>query len=61
MPHIYSLLIILASFGCPWCGPSCFILAYLHIIIFLNPINGIPDETSTLVHEPSFEDSIIAS
>ena len=47
IPHIDSPLIILTSFGCPWCGPSWFILACLHIILFLNPMNGIPNETST--------------
>ena len=46
IPHLDSPLIILASFGCPWCGPSCFILAFLHIILFLNPVNGIPNDTS---------------
>ena len=61
IPHLDSPLIILDSFGCPWCGPSCFILTCQHIILFLNPMNGIPDETSALVHEPSFEDSIIGS
>lgn len=61
IPHLDSPLIILASFGCPWCGPSCFILACLHIIFFLNPMNGIPNETYALVHEPYFEDSIIGS
>ena len=54
-PHLDSPLIIL------WCGPFCFILACLHIILFLNPMNGIPNETSALVHEPSFEDSFIGS
>ena len=53
IPHLDSPLIILASFGCPWCGPSCFILARLHIILFLNPMNGIPNDTFSLVHEPS--------
>jgi len=61
IPHLDSPLIILASFGCPWCGPSCFILACLHIILSLNPMNGVPNEISALVHEPSFEDSITGS
>ena len=59
--HLDSPFIILASIGCLWCGPSCFILACLHIILFLNPMNGILNETSALVHEPSFQDSIIGS
>ena len=61
IPHLDSPLIILASFGCPCCSTSCFILSCLHIILFLNPMNGTPNETSTFVYESSFEDSIRGS
>ena len=40
IPHLDSPLIILTLFDCSWCGPYCFILAFLHTIIFLNPVNG---------------------